>query len=767
MDNPIPELSPDLEWMLESGQASSEMLADALAREYFQPVYRLGLALFNDPKQAEWLAVDSLSAALMQSYSYHGGSVQAWLFRIVLDRYRRNRRKFSHRNEAHNWKPDDGSAAVVPFVENTDERLWGAIRKINRKKHLPFLLTYLYQWPNELVADILEVEPKTIIGQLKLVRHRLIEVLSAPDYPTEGLAYERLDASIHELLERRWPGMSLDADKFQAIMEDVIAGAEQQRSRHLNLASVKEFILVAIVIVLAAGFIYGGNMLFPEPEPTGLTESTAPATRLAEVVPTFIPTFTPQPAATTTPTPLPLPATPQPLTLGSSSNDIHDRLFFGQFYYQKLWLDALLTYYGAEGFADSPQFYRTQIWLDNTLQASLILGGDPGTKAEEIVLNRTGVGYSTEIDGLPPFKLRVIDGSQSSRSVYNARLALYPLSRTDESVTYRVTGREEILGRETLIVDDVNLAGQRIATLWLDSITGLPLRQRYYEPSQDNLLFEVRLLDLAFDPDIPVDLFNPEYPWTGAFAKNATNQPLGPGRIAPNFYVHALAEMKPLPFVLAPADFNPHDSQLYFQFSQMVYANPPQELPLVLYKASVFSESYYLGQLDFENPWTMVCDRSPDGLRLAIANSESPVRSPLRWVDLTDIPETNGKTHFDVVTQFAFAPDNHRLAVFAAHEPYGSIYILDTDNDQITHLIDLPDARSFVWSPDGEYLAMIGRVTQPVAGDEVIVVRTSDGEITYRKSVDYGGGNLGDWPPLEWGVEFPVEMKSLSQCASP
>ncbi len=235
MDNPIPELSPDLEWMLESGQASSEMLADALAREYFQPVYRLGLALFNDPKQAEWLAVDSLSAALMQSYSYHGGSVQAWLFRIVLDRYRRNRRKFSHRNEAHNWKPDDGSAAVVPFVENTDERLWGAIRKINRKKHLPFLLTYLYQWPNELVADILEVEPKTIIGQLKLVRHRLIEVLSAPDYPTEGLAYERLDASIHELLERRWPGMSLDADKFQAIMEDVIAGAEQQRSRHLNL----------------------------------------------------------------------------------------------------------------------------------------------------------------------------------------------------------------------------------------------------------------------------------------------------------------------------------------------------------------------------------------------------------------------------------------------------------------------------------------------------------------------------------------------------
>ena len=95
MDNLIPELSPDIEWMLESGQASKEMLADALVREYLQPIYRFGLAYLEDPQLAELVALESLSTALMQTYSYQGGSVQAWLFQIVLWVCRKRRHAFT------------------------------------------------------------------------------------------------------------------------------------------------------------------------------------------------------------------------------------------------------------------------------------------------------------------------------------------------------------------------------------------------------------------------------------------------------------------------------------------------------------------------------------------------------------------------------------------------------------------------------------------------------------------------------------------------
>ncbi len=95
MDNPIPELSPDIEWMLESGQASAVMLADALVREYFQPIYQFGLAFLNDSRLAEKAAVESLSLALVQSYSYSAAAWRPGLFQIALQVCREKRASFS------------------------------------------------------------------------------------------------------------------------------------------------------------------------------------------------------------------------------------------------------------------------------------------------------------------------------------------------------------------------------------------------------------------------------------------------------------------------------------------------------------------------------------------------------------------------------------------------------------------------------------------------------------------------------------------------
>jgi RNA polymerase sigma factor (sigma-70 family) len=772
MENPPPELSPEIEWMLESGQASPEMLADALVREYLQPIYRFGLACLGDSQLAEQAAVESLSSALINAYNYRSGSVIAWLFQIVVKICRKKQPRNSYANPIREpfHHPGQSIEPNPPAIEQEtgqDERLWDAIEDISHKNHLPFLLTYLFRWTPELVAEILNTDPKAISAQLKMARRKLIYTLGAADYPTEELEFDRLDARIHQLMERRWPGLDLSATKLEDTIRAVVVGAEKQRSHSHTLFSVKEFLLVAVVIVLAAGLNFGGNLIFPEPDPTQLPPQTVLVTRMARIVVTPTPTLSSSPTATSTQTPLPPPPTLQPLTLLSSSEAVWNSIYYSHYSYRTLWIDALLQFYGPEGFAGVPQVYRTQIWLDKTIPAGLLLGGLPGMQAEEIGLSRSGISYWSEIDGLAPFKVERIVGQQSLRSWYAANLVLYQPFALGDSGSYQVTGREELLGRESLIVDKINLAGVRVATLWLDSHTGLALRQRYYAPSQEDLYYEIRLLDLLVDPEIPGDLFNPEYQWTGAFAKNVTNQPLSQGRTAPNFYIRALAEMEDLPIAAAPVDFDPGSSQLYFQISQVYYESPPDASFPLLYEASVFTDRYYLGNLDFENPWDMICDRSPDGTRLAIASRRPTDRSFLRLYDLKKVDSIVGRTFLATVTQFAFAPDSRRLAIFASHEPYGSVYIIDTDDNTMVHLIDLPDARSFVWSPDGEFLAMIGRVTEPVAGDEVMVVRVSSGEITYHKSVDYEFGNLGDWPPLEWGDVFPVEMNGLTQCAQP
>jgi hypothetical protein len=43
------DLSPDLEWMLQSGQVDDGTLIEALAHQYYQPFYRLSLSYLTYP----------------------------------------------------------------------------------------------------------------------------------------------------------------------------------------------------------------------------------------------------------------------------------------------------------------------------------------------------------------------------------------------------------------------------------------------------------------------------------------------------------------------------------------------------------------------------------------------------------------------------------------------------------------------------------------------------------------------------------------------
>ena len=62
MANQDRELSSDLEWLLQSGQASQEELLTALAGQYLLPIYRLALAVLDEPAGRAWQPVKRSAA---------------------------------------------------------------------------------------------------------------------------------------------------------------------------------------------------------------------------------------------------------------------------------------------------------------------------------------------------------------------------------------------------------------------------------------------------------------------------------------------------------------------------------------------------------------------------------------------------------------------------------------------------------------------------------------------------------------------------------
>jgi hypothetical protein len=49
--------------------------------------------------------------------------------------------------------------------------------------------------------------------------------------------------------------------------------------------------------------------------------------------------------------------------------------------------------------------------------------------------------------------------------------------------------------------------------------------------------------------------------------------------------------------------------------------------------------------------------------------------------------------------------------------------------------------------------------------EHILVYDIATNQITYNASIDIQSNAIQEWPMLEWGVEFPVEMGVLDDCA--
>jgi hypothetical protein len=166
------------------------------------------------------------------------------------------------------------------------------------------------------------------------------------------------------------------------------------------------------------------------------------------------------------------------------------------------------------------------------------------------------------------------------------------------------------------------------------------------------------------------------------------------------------------------------------------------------------------------------CERSPDGQRLAFntgTDEIAPADDGLHWLNLKEPQSIYQPLPGLHATGFAFAPDSHRLAVFGyGEEPWKrGVYILDIGNGEYQFLMNLAYATSLVWSPDGQYLALIGSSTEEDY-PTILVIHVDTAQIAYQGEVEsLEGEKYVIGPMAGWEVEFPVEMGSMDQCAAP
>jgi RNA polymerase sigma-70 factor (ECF subfamily) len=822
MFEPLPELASDLEWMLQSGQVSLEILAEALVHEHYAEVYHLALALLDDKNAARQAARQTFVTALLNIYRYRGEEgILSWLYTIAIEACRPVIRQVSLRRTLKATFPwlsnpaDFGDS--LPETE-LDANAWLAIDALPEPDRLALLMRYILGWSDARIAAILLSSEAEASAQIDRLRQHLLTTLwvefrqAGPENRQFWL--ERLDKFLFRSLQTRWPTPEFTSSDLDRSANQALGFVRRIKTQIQIKSLTKEMVLVGLTILVIFGAVWGANRLWPEPAST--PNPTVFVTRLVVVTRQVTATqklqatdyhvlpgdtlsriadllgVSPEdlrklnripPGATLhlgqvllnparlaemqQPSATPLPAVSLPPIMQPSESADFILQFFAAIRartFQTVWLDVQFLDFGPIGYIGPPRANRAQVWLGQ--DQFLVLYGDQN-QVEQVWLHTPQATFEAlpaekQSQFLPSSKF--LNRSPDDFLKLPVDGILDPRERNNfDTLSWQVEGLEKVISRPTIILSQPTEEIHLHARLWLDASTGLVLRKQIFSSDGQTLLNEMRVTQIVYNIDFPQQLFDPQLPWRGDFAQDYTGEPIPLDK-----EVSSAAEASTrqyLEYLQPPSPLNLATSKLTFQYPYNKIASRS------INAVDLFADGYYLGSTFFGDPWATICDRSPDGLEIAfLIQSVPPSTLTLHWINLSRPWEIRSNFIDRRSRQFAFAPDSTRLAIFGQYDAIrqnGSLYILDIQTNKVTPLSQYADVKSLVWSPDGTSLAFIARLQPNDYQDFMVVVDTQSGRTTYQNSVDFESNAIPDWPTLKWGVQFPVEMDQLQQCALP
>jgi DNA-directed RNA polymerase specialized sigma24 family protein len=262
------ELTSDLEWMLQSGQATSEMLAEVLVQEFYPGAYRLVSVFVDDPSAARSILLDALSNALLNVYRYrsHIGA-RAWFFQILLKEVRKNVSFFPMGSSGRRkTAPDMSVNGEDPSSEGTNEAsLLGAYANLSFHQRLALFLGVVFEWPIEEIALAMGSDQTHVNEWLTQAYRQIFEHADQPVvFQGEGrdVSLEHLKRSMNA----RWPLKQLDDETRARLVSQVLSRNAKRSSRLKRAVSFKEIIFTTLAILIVVGVIWEANRLLPANE---------------------------------------------------------------------------------------------------------------------------------------------------------------------------------------------------------------------------------------------------------------------------------------------------------------------------------------------------------------------------------------------------------------------------------------------------------------------------------------------------------------------
>jgi hypothetical protein len=422
------------------------------------------------------------------------------------------------------------------------------------------------------------------------------------------------------------------------------------------------------------------------------------------------------------------------------------------------------------GYVGAPFVRREQLWVISIRDGLLLIGQEGKPQPERIVLNINGNSYEHIIEEDQHSSYRTLNSILSNTQLSQL---IDPTFMDNVRTQLEILGMERMGGRDVLVIDVfyTEESGEYFQGRYsIDAHTGVGLRlQQYSDQERQMLNEEMRITDIRYDQDFLAELFVP-YSWAVIyFTQGPDGTPEDADSLANRLRSVYASGRDALPRRTPPPDFDPSRSQLTFQYKSLTRLGGARDL------AEVFADDYFLGMLEFADPWNINCTRSPNGRYIAYFPylDEAPYRGRLRWFDLLDLAVVHDPLP-DILpawNNMAFSPVSRQLAFVACSQfpdDDCAIFLLDITSGDAKPLLAVKTGNSLAWSPDGRQLAFLG--TLEIGQDfQVYIVNVLTGEVAYSSPLNWEtyAPVDPDFPTSNWGLTFRNWDSGLEACSAP
>jgi hypothetical protein len=735
------ELSADLEWLLLSGQSDRNLIAEGLLHAYHAQVYRLCLILEDDPGAAHGLLVRTFARAVQQSYRYRlKTDIPTWFFTFLL------------------------------------QELPKATRRA-RNADLPVLFSVFADLNPQQIANLLNRDAGRMKSRLDKLDEEPGPKLARAGIPPEATNDLPAGASWRQDLQLRYPAPELEDERVGTLVAEVVARVEKRSKVRRRWLLLQELALLLLAAIGVAALIMASDIIEPEDATPTPTASPVVVTRLMQLETTpvvvVIPRDTPRPTRYPTPSPIgPSPRLPE-LSEASSLVSILERLRINDQFWQIAWADMTTILYGPPGYLGPDRTFRSQVWLSES-QSRIQIGPMEGPP-DELWIGNKGRLYQVEFgDDSTPYLELVSEGSQKRPTMGSLGLIFDPLqslgvkNANPLNGQIHILGLDQVAGRAALVVELQHANGGRSDRLWLDLQTSFVLRhQLYHHPGDSHPAIEVIVTRIELDTAFPnQSLFDLNNPYLGEFAYDAQGRRTLSTPVVPGIEVNQ--GFPNLPHSSPSAGFNPAQSQLAFLYPQDFDLQSPEV------KVDVFADIFHLGWATFANPWWMICERSPDGKRIAAASQPLLATSSSHAVYLLDLTNLSARSQRNLpvanVSELAFSPDSRQLAILSQADQNDFLYLADLETNELRMLATVEKAHSLIWNRASDQI-LVTRESSELPGQvDVVIFDAATGQEVRNAWYDLSSptsGNAALDDIYSSLVHNPSQKSGLEACSAP